>query len=401
MPGASLTLTIDKTIQKEATAALRWGMKAAGLKRGVFIVMNPQTGEVLAMVSLPSYDNNLFARGISNKDFQALVNNKALPLTNHAVQEQYPPGSTYKLVAGTGGLQDRKITAQTKLMTRPYLQLGATRFYDWNRRGFGPCNIFCGFGHSSDTFFFQVAGMLGADRLAYWANMYGFGKPTGIDLPGEVAGIVPSNQWKMGALGQPVYPGEVYQAGIGQGYDVVTPIQLINAYAALVNGGKLYRPQIVRQIVGPTGNVIQSFAPDLIRKLPVSQAVLRTMRLAARATVTLRHTYNLVDMPVKVAGKSGTAEFGLRDSKGRLAVPLLVRRLRAQEPVQGGLRPDRFAAGVPRLRVRLADEGQRRHRDREGLPAAPLPHQEGLPQPQPAPARQLLPEQLGDVIECA
>ena len=318
IPGASLTLTIDKTVQREATAALKWGMKAAGLKRGAFIVMNPQTGEVLALVSLPSYDNNLFAKGISNKDFQTLVTDKNKPLTNHAVQAHYPPGSTYKLVAGTGGLEDGKITPSTMIRTRPYLVLGSTRFWDWNKRGFGMCNLNCGFGHSSDTYFFQVAGMLGADRLAYWGRMYGFGQPTGVDLPGEASGIVPSNQWKIDALGQPMFAGEVYQAAIGQGYDVATPIQLINAYAALANGGKLYRPQLVREVVGPDGAVIQSFEPDLIRKLPVSARTLRSMRLAARSTVTIRHTYNLVDMPVKVAGKSGTAEFGTRDSKGRL-----------------------------------------------------------------------------------
>ncbi len=318
VPGASLTLTIDETIQKDAQAALRWGMRVAGLKRGVFIVMNPQTGEVLAMVSLPTYDDNLFAKGISVKDFQKLANDKNEPLTNQAIQGQFPPGSTYKLVAGTGGLQDRKITPQTRLRTRAYLAVGAARFYDWNHAGFGLCNIFCGFGHSSDTFFYQVAWMLGADRLSYWARQYGFGAPSGIDLPGEVSGIVPSNAWKMNAFGQPMFQGEVYQAGIGQGYDVVTPIQLINAYAAMANGGKLYRPQIVREVTGPDGSVIQSFKPDLIRKLPVSQATLRTMRLAARHVVTLRHTYNLVDMPIKVAGKSGTAEFGTRDSKGRL-----------------------------------------------------------------------------------
>jgi penicillin-binding protein 2 len=318
VPGASLTLTIDRTIQREATQALKWGMKAAGLKRGVFIAMNPQTGEVLALVSLPSYDNNLFARGISNIEFQKLVNDKNKPLTNHAVQAHYPPGSTYKLVAGTGGLADKKITAKTKLRTRGYLTLSGIRFYDWNRRGFGLCDMNCGFGHSSDTYFFQVAGMLGADRLAHWAHMYGFGTPTGIDLPGEVAGIVPSNQWKLDALGQPMFGGEVYQAGIGQGYDVVTPIQLMNAYTALANGGRLYRPQLVREVVGPDGEVVQPFEPDLIRRMQVSQKTFREMRLAARSTVTLRHTYNLVDMPVKVAGKSGTAEFGLRDKKGRL-----------------------------------------------------------------------------------
>lgn len=318
VPGASLTLTIDETIQRQAQAALRWGMRVARLKRGVFIVMNPQTGEVLAMVSLPSYNDNLFAKGISVKDFQRLANDKNMPLTNQAIQGQFPPGSTFKLVTGTGALQDKKITPQTRIQTVPYLSTGGARFYDWNHAGFGLCNIYCGFGHSSDTFFYQVAGMLGADRLAHWARKFGFGAPTGIDLPGEVSGIVPSNAWKMSTFGQPMFLGEVYQAGIGQGYDVVTPIQLINAYAALANGGKLYQPQVVRQIVGPDGNVIQAFQPKLIRKLPVSQATLRTMRLAARNVVLLRHTYNLVDMPIKVAGKSGTAEFGVRDSKGRL-----------------------------------------------------------------------------------
>ena len=133
VPGASLRLTIDRTIQREATQALKWGMRQSGIKRGAFIVMNPQTGEVLALVSLPSYDNNEFARGISIKDYAKLLHNKDQPLTNHAVQAHYPPGSTYKLVAGTGGLADGKITAQTRIQTRGYLTLAGARFYDWNR----------------------------------------------------------------------------------------------------------------------------------------------------------------------------------------------------------------------------------------------------------------------------
>ena len=280
--------------------------------------MNPQTGEVLAMVSLPTYDNNLFARGISNTDYGRLLNDPDRPLLNHAVQAHYPPGSTYKLVAGTGGLADRKISATTKIETKAYLTLGKTRFYDWNRRGFGACDIYCGFGHSSDTYFFQVAAKLGIDRLGYWAGQYGFGKPTGIDLPGEVSGIVPTNQWKQDALGARIFPGEVYQAGIGQGYNVVTPIQLINAYAALANGGTLYKPQLVRDIVGPDGAIVRPFQPKVLHKMDVPASVLKTMRNAARSTVTLRHTYNLVDLPIKVAGKSGTAEFGTRDRQGRL-----------------------------------------------------------------------------------
>jgi penicillin-binding protein 2 len=316
--GDSLTLTIDTKEQVNAQKALLWAMKTVGIKRGVVIVMNPQTGEVLALVSLPSYDNNQFARGISNTDYAKLLNNPDKPLLNHAVQAHYPPGSTYKLVTGTGALADRKITPTTKVATKGYITLGSTRFYDWNRRGFGACDIFCGFGHSSDTFFFQMAGKLGIDRLGYWAKEYGFGAPTGIDLPGEVSGIVPTNQWKQDALGAPVFPGETYQAGIGQGYDVVTPIQLINAYAALANGGTLHQPQIVREVVGPDGTVVRPFEPKILHKMKVPASALKTMRNAARSVVTLRHTYNLVELPIKVAGKSGTAEFGTRDSKGRL-----------------------------------------------------------------------------------
>lgn len=317
-PGNSLNLTIDVKEQKYAEKALQWAIKEIGLKRGVVIVMNPQTGEILASVSLPTYDDNLFARGISNADFQALLDNPDKPLLNSATQQQYPPGSTYKLVAGTGGLADKKITSSTKIETKAFLTLGGTKFYDWNGRGFGACDIYCGFGHSSDTFFFQVAGMLGIDRLGYWAKQYGFGKPTGIDLPGEVSGIVPTNQWKQEVLGEEIFPGETYQAGIGQGYDAVTPIQLVNAYAAMANGGTLYQPQIVRDIVAPDGAVVRPFEKKVLRELDVPSSVLKTMRDAARNVILVRHTYNLVDMPIKVAGKSGTAEFGTRDAQGRL-----------------------------------------------------------------------------------
>ena len=317
-PGNSLTLTIDTKAQQDAEKAMRWAMDQVGIKRGTVIAMDPQNGEILAMVSLPTYDNNLFARGISNTAYKKLLDDPDKPLINHATQAWYPPGSTYKLVAGTGGLADGKISATTKLATKGYLTLGQTKFYDWNRRGFGPCDIYCGFGHSSDTYFFQVAGKLGIDRLAYWAEQYGFGSPTGIDLPGEVSGIVPSNQWKQDTLGAAIFPGETYQAGIGQGYDVVTPLQLINAYAALANGGTLYAPHLVKEIVGPGGDVVRTVEPTVLREINVKPSVLKTMRTAARAVVTLRHTYNLVDMPIKIAGKSGTAEFGTRDRRGRL-----------------------------------------------------------------------------------
>ena len=315
--GSSLELTIDTKIQQEAQKALLWGMKAANLKRGVIIVLNPQNGEILAMVSAPSYDDNVFSGGISAKDYQRLMNDPNKPLVNHAISDQYPPGSTYKLVAGTGVLSDGKITPQTRIHTAGYLTLGGFKFHDWNGVGFGMCNIMCGFGHSSDTFFYQAAGMLGIDRLAYWAHHYGFGAPTGIDLPAEVGGIVPSNQWKQEIFGLPIYPGEVYHAGIGQGYDAVTPLQLLNAYASMANGGTVYRPHVVREIIGPDGTVTP-IEPEVLGKVTATAAALRTMRRAARNVVVSGHTWNLWQLPLVIAGKTGTAEFGAPGPNGDL-----------------------------------------------------------------------------------
>ena len=318
VPGNSLQLTIDTKVQKNAQKALKWAMDKIGVKRGTFLAMNPQNGEILAMVSLPSYDNNQFAQGISMADYTKLLKDPSKPMLNVAINEQYPPGSTYKLVTATGALADGKINQTTRLKTEPFLEIGDWKYWEWNREGWGPLNIYDGFGHSSDTFFYQLAAKLTIDRLAYWAHQYGFGKPTGIDLPGEASGIVPTNAWKRRTKNEIYFTGELYQAGIGQGYNMSTPIQVLNAYATLANGGTLYKPQLVRKVLDSDGNVVERVQPEVIRQMDVDKSVLRTMRAAARRVVTIRHTDNLVDLPIVVAGKSGTAEFGERDKQGRL-----------------------------------------------------------------------------------
>ena len=311
-------LTIDTKEQELAEKALLWGLEKANLKRGAMVVLNPQTGEVLAMVSYPTYDANLFSRGISDAQFKKLLDDPNKPLINHAIGDIQPPGSTYKLVTGTAALADKVITTTSTVLSKPYVQLGQTKFWEWNRQGWGPLDIYDGFGHSSDTFFYQLAQQVGMDRLAYWARQFGFGRLTGIDLPNESAGLVPTEQWKMDTFGQQVYGGEVLQAGIGQGYDLATVLQLANAYAALANGGKVYQPQVVREVRAPDGTVVRPFEPKLIRKMKAPASVLTAMRKAARRVVTSRHTYNLVDLPIVVAGKTGTAEFGVRDKNGVL-----------------------------------------------------------------------------------
>jgi penicillin-binding protein 2 len=317
-PGNSLVLTIDTKVQKNAQKALMWAMDRIGVKRGAFLAMNPQNGEILAMVSLPAYDNNQFARGISMREYNKLLRDPSKPMLNVAVNEQYPPGSTYKLVTGTGALADGKITPTTRTQTKPFLEIGDWKYYEWNGEGWGSLNIFDGFGHSSDTYFYQLAGSLGIDRLAYWAREFGFGKPTGIDLPGEASGIVPDSEWKRRTKNEIFFHGELYQAGIGQGYDQTTPLQMLNAYAALANGGTIYKPQLVRKVVDQDGKLVKRVEPEVVRQMDVDKSVLKTMRQAARRVVTIRHTDNLVDLPIVVAGKSGTAEFGERDKQGRL-----------------------------------------------------------------------------------
>ena len=267
--GDTLQLSINLKTQEQAQTALEWGIQVAGLKSGVVIVMNPQTGEVLAMVSLPTYDDNLFADGISNADYQALIGNPNQPLLNHAIGEIYPPGSTYKLVTGSAVLADDKLGPDQTLQTYGHLHSRRPDFNDWNGVGFGPLTVKGAFAQSSDTFFYQAAALVGIDRMAYWAHQFGFGRPTGIDLPGEASGIVPSNAWKMQTFGEPIYAGETYLAGIGQGYDAVTPIELLDAYCAMINGGKLLQPQVVRQITAPDGQVVQAFAPKVRARLKI------------------------------------------------------------------------------------------------------------------------------------
>jgi penicillin-binding protein 2 len=342
LAGSSLTLNIDTKEQTLAYDALKWGMDNAGIQQGTIIVENPQNGKILAMVSLPSYDDQAFADGISETDFQKLLADKNQPLLNKAIS-QYAPGSTYKLVTATAGLsgvpaqpasagqapipaQPPAITTSDKLLSQPYIAIGPYKFWEWNKIGWGPLNIVQGISYSSDTFFYQLSLLLGGkdkvasvaiDNLAYWARQYGFGAATGVDLPGEAKGIVPDTAWKKTNKGEVVYPGEVLLAGIGQGFDATTPLQVLNAYSALANGGNLWTPQIVKSVTDPKGLVTET-QPQLIRRLQISPQNLATLRQGMRDVVTTRHTGNLTDLPIMISGKTGTAEFGVRDRAGNL-----------------------------------------------------------------------------------
>jgi penicillin-binding protein 2 len=322
--GRNLMLTIDGEIQRKAEDALRWGMEAADVSQGVTIVMNPQTGEILAMVSLPAYDNNKFAAGISANDYAVYLNDPTRPLRNHAISDIYPPGSTYKLVTALAALEEGVTTSAQRWQTYGCYQIpGAPAgecLYDWNRTGFGMLNLVEAFAESSDTFFYQMAIGVGIDPLASWANELGFGRLSGIQLPAEEEGIIASTEWARQQGREGVFTGELAQAGIGQNVIAVTPLQMLNAYAALANGGDLMRPMIVRGETDATGALTTEYAPEVLDTVDADPANLHTLRIGAREVITTGHAYNIRDLelPGALSGKTGTAEFGEPTAEGTL-----------------------------------------------------------------------------------
>ena len=323
-PGTNLMLTVDAEVQRLAEQALMWGMDVAGVSQGVTAVMNPQTGEILAMVSLPAYDNNKFAAGISTEDFNVYLADPNQPLRNHAISDIYPPGSTYKLVTGIAALEEGVTTAGREWPTYGCYQIpGAPDgecLFDWNRQGFGPLAMVDAFAKSSDTFFYQMAIQTGIDPLASWARELGYGELSGIRLPGEEPGIIASTEWarQQGRAG--VFTGELAQAGIGQNVIAVTPLQVLNSYAAVANGGNLMRPMIVRGETDADGNLVREYAPELLHRIDADPATLQTMRIGAREVITSGHAYNIrdLDLPGALSGKTGTAEFGELTEAGTL-----------------------------------------------------------------------------------
>jgi len=334
-PGDNLILTIDLDLQRAADKALQDEMATVRAKSGVVIAMNPQTGEILALVSLPTYDDNLFIGGISSDDYRRLTENKYRPLLNHAISGVYPPGSTFKIVTAAAGLEEKVIDQRTYIYDPGIIWLPNKYFPDdpslaqpfvcWYKKGHGRLNVVGALAQSCDVFFYEVAGGyqefegLGIERLAEYAKLFGFGGRTGIDLPGEVTGLVPNKKWKRLTYGESWVTGDTYNMGIGQGAILVTPLQILNATAAIANGGTLYRPQIVYQVQDADGHVVQGFQPDVIRKLPISKKTIDLVRQGLRQAVVSGTAWHAGLPNVAVSGKTGTAEFpGPRDREGNL-----------------------------------------------------------------------------------
>jgi penicillin-binding protein 2 len=302
-PGNHLILTIDLRLQELAE-------KLFADKEGSIVVMNPKNGEILTMVSKPSFDPNLFAKGITREDWQSLIKNETHPLQNRTIQGQYPPGSVYKIVTAVAALEEGVITPNTSIFDKGYYVFGRRVYRDWKKGGHGTVNLHKAIVESCDTYFYQVGVQLGIDVLARYARGFGLGKPTGIDLKNEKAGIVPSTRWKKRARKEPWYPGETVSAAIGQGYNLVTPIQIANLVSSVANGGIRYRPRIVKQIESPGGSVLYQSQPEIIGKLPARPETLEIIRKALLGVVNgNRGTGRRARIKdILVAGKTGTVQ---------------------------------------------------------------------------------------------
>ncbi len=329
IPGGNLVLSLDLDLQRKVTEILQ---QAAGPYQAAAVVMNVHTGEILALVSLPGYDNNIFSGTVDEQTLQTLLDDPRKPLVNHAIAERYPPGSTFKQVTATAALQEGVATPSTTITSYGYISVPNQYdpsityiFRDW--AALGTLDFYGGLAMSSDVYFYYLSGGyfqngvelfhgLGPERLAAYARAFGLGSPTGIDLPGESPGLVPDPAWKEATFGEPWVLGDTYNFGIGQGYLAVTPIQMARVTAAIANGGQVLRPHLLREVVDAEGRVIRRYDPVVDHVLPVDRANLAVVREAMRQAVVWGTAKTGAVANVAVAGKTGTAEFGERFADG-------------------------------------------------------------------------------------
>jgi penicillin-binding protein 2 len=324
-PGLSVVLTLDLDLQQKVTEILQQAM-ANGSRNGAAVVLDVRTGEVLAMVSLPSFDNNVFSKTLTDEELRALLDDPGRPLLNHAISEMYPPGSIFKQVTGVAALQEGVATPNTTITSHGYITVPNQYdpsiryvFRDWS--ALGTLNFYGGVAMSSDVYFYYLAGGyyengreifrgLDIDKLAEYARAFGLGATTGVDLPGESPGLVPDPAWKDSTLHEPWVIGDTYNMGIGQGYVATTPLQMALVTAAIANDGDVLVPRVVKDLVDTNGNVVTPFQRTVRRRLPVDPSHLSVFREAMRQAVSWGTAKDASVNGVQVAGKTGTAEFG-------------------------------------------------------------------------------------------
>lgn len=318
--GANLFLSLDLDLQMKAEEVATSYLKNAGLSRASVIIINPTSGEILSLVSLPAYDNNLFAKGISQADYSKFLEDKNQPLFNRSISGEFPSGSTIKPLFAAGALQEGIINENTSFISSGGLSIGEWFFPDWKAGGHGVTNVRKAIAESVNTFFYYIGGGykdfkgLGLSGLVKYSRLFGLGELTGIDLHGERKGFVPTQAWKEETKNEPWYIGDTYHFAIGQGDVIVTPLQVAAYTVALANGGTLYQPHLVNSVLDTNTGVIEAVSPKIIRSNFIDPENMKIVREGMRQTVTAGSARSLSILPVAAAGKTGTAQWSTKKS---------------------------------------------------------------------------------------
>ncbi len=320
--GNNVKLNIDYDLQKVAYDSMIKVMAKFNAKKAAAVATNPQTGEVLALISLPGFDSNMFARGIKQGEYAPLVNDPNSPMLNRVVAGTYPPGSTVKPMMAIAALSEGIVTPETKILDDGVIRVGSFTYYGYERAGLGLMDVYSAIARSSDIYFYTVGGGnpktsvkegLGPDRIAQYLRKFHMGSKLGIDLPGEKPGLVPDTAWKQEVKNEPWYLGNTYHYVIGQGDLLVTPLQVNSWTATIGNGGKVMQPYILDQVEDKDGKILAEGRSKVLAENIFDAKYVKVAQDGMRQTVLIGSGSSLQKVGVEVSGKTGTAQFDARD----------------------------------------------------------------------------------------
>ncbi len=301
--GANLYTTLDLPLERLAYKLMK-------KREGAVIAINPNNGKILAMVSTPSFNPFYFSEGISQKRWDKIIKNDQHPLENKAIQNALAPGSTFKVIGALAALSLHLITPKEKIYSGPTFKLGNAVFYNWNPNQKSKINLYRAIAESVDTYFYSIGVKISVNKLANYAFKFGFGRKTGIDLPDENPGFIPTRQLVYKRYHRHWYKGSTLSAIIGQSYDIVTPIQLVTAYSSIANGGNMYRPYLLKKIVSQNGRILKEMKPKLIKHIDIKKSYLSVIKKGLCDVVNKDYgtAVNGRINGITFCGKTGTAQ---------------------------------------------------------------------------------------------
>jgi penicillin-binding protein 2 len=332
--GNNLVLSLDLELQKKIYQVLSDTLKKVKQKKATAIAIDPMSGKILAMISIPSFDNNFFSQNISQEDYQKLINDQNKPFLNRAISGKYPPGSTIKLIMALAGLEENIINQNTIIYDKGVIGIPhqydpkiTYYFHGWQKSGLGPMNVIKAIAKSSDIFFYTLGGGyknfkgLGIEKIIEYFKKFNLDNLSGIDLPNETKGFIPTPEWKEKNKNEQWYLGNTYHLSIGQGDLLTTPLQVALWTAMIANKGTIYQPQIVDKIVDSKGSLIQENSSKIIKENFIKIKNIEIVQKGMREAVEYGETKFFANLPIKIAGKTGTAQnFGNKNSNAWFTV---------------------------------------------------------------------------------